>query len=194
MNTAAPGPYNFTSEVERYVRRLASSVPDLAYLKPDQILFGVSVARNRKQHGIFAACYPLRFDGGDRFYRRGRTTWEWPIVMHKGHEVLYYITFYLPRFLDLAPHAKVNTVVHELFHISGRFDGDLRRLGEGSHRHHGPSLAYYERLIAPIVEAADRAVPREEFPFLMEGFDSLHHKFGSVTGQRARKLRPRRVE
>ena len=38
------------------------------------------------------------------------------------------MSFYLPRFCDQSLDEKLSTVMHELWHISPAFDGDIRRL------------------------------------------------------------------
>ena len=59
--------------------------------------------------------------------RHGRR-WSMPRLYDPaGREQLYLLNFYLPRFLDLPWREKLRTTVHELWHVSPQFDGDLRR-------------------------------------------------------------------
>ena len=57
--------------------------------------------------------------------------------------MLYLLRFVLPRFLDLPFDEKLITIVHELWHISPKFDGDLRRF-EGRCYAHGHSRKGYD--------------------------------------------------
>ena len=58
--------------------------------------------------------------------------------------MLYLLSFYLPRFCDQPCPEKLATIVHELWHIGPRFDGDLRRLA-GRCYAHGHSEAVFHR-------------------------------------------------
>ena len=71
---------------------------------------------------------PLRFEGGrlTSVRRTGRWTIE-RLYDEAGREMLYLLSFYLPRFLEHPLREKLATVVHELWHIGPGFDGDLRR-------------------------------------------------------------------
>src|SRR4029453_13473942 len=94
----------------------------------ERVATGIRGARHRQPHGLYATLTPLRFaDGATIDVRRGRRWRIEPIVDATGREYLYLLSFYLPRFLDLPLEGKLATIVHELWHIGPRFDGDLRR-------------------------------------------------------------------
>ena len=73
--------------------------------------------------------------------------------------MLYILNFYLPRFLDLPFREKLTTMLHELWHIGPKFDGDVRRLG-GRCFAHGSSQKQYdahvEALLGPLAFASAR--------------------------------------
>ena len=52
------------------------------------------------------------------------------IMTSTGREMLYLLSFYMPRFLRSALRGQADDVVHELWHIGPDFDGDLRSLSE----------------------------------------------------------------
>ena len=79
---------------------------------------------------MFATLTPLRFAGGRMHTFRRKRRWRIQRLYDPdGREMLYILTFYLPRFLDLPLREKLTTVLHELWHVGPEFDGDVRRLG-----------------------------------------------------------------
>lgn len=185
--------YNFTQDIEELTRIIARKVEEMSHIDCDRIVFGLSTARSRSQYGVFARCYPLRFEGGARTKRHDGALYEWPKWNIKGREILYYIDFMLPRYLDLSPPQKIRTLVHELFHVSPFFNGDLRRLGRGRQAFHGRSRKWYELRITPIVDEVAKLPDVKHFPFLHHTFDQLTNMHGAVVGQRAKRLHPRAV-
>src|SRR5947199_128866 len=77
------------------------------------------------------------------------------------HEILYLMTFCLPRFLDQDFDEKFVTLFHELYHISPQFDGDLRRHA-GRYAVHTRSQRGYDEQMAHLARAylADGADPK----------------------------------
>src|SRR5437762_680149 len=84
----------------------------------------------------------------------------WPLVRRRkgvvyqvqrfligDREVLYLVTFCLPRFLELDFDEKLITLFHELYHIGPDFDGDLRRHG-GRCTIHSRSQKLYDQHMA----------------------------------------------
>ncbi len=190
---APPGLYDLTADIRSVVEKLVQ-IESLRHIDPDRLLIGVSVARARGNHGVMASCMPLRFESGSRqLHQKSGRVWEWPKIEIDGREVLYNLSFTVPRFLNNTLAFKLETVVHELFHISPKFDGTLRRLGNGRHAHHGPSRAYYDRLIRPIWTEAMRDLDLSQHHFLNRQADWLRRKFGGITGLRARRLSPRLI-
>jgi len=181
--------YNLTDDVALCVHLLSRRVAQLSHLRPAQIIHGITQARNRSRYGVFAECHGLRFKHGAREMVSGRHAWVWPDVRVRGREILYYITYYMPRFLDLSPAERLNTLIHELWHISPRFDGDLRRFG-GRNEYHGSS---FDRVVRALCEDARAQLEPERFPFLRWSFDELTARYGAVVGARLKKFRPRRI-
>src|SRR5206468_1851711 len=79
--------------------------------------------------GLQARVTPLRFAHGALVRRRRGVSFQVQRYFVDGAEMLYLVTFCLPRFLDQTFDDKFITLFHELFHISPAFDGDLRRHG-----------------------------------------------------------------
>lgn len=194
LQPTRPIPYDLTSSIRALMGDLAATVPGLAHIDMGRVFVGLSIAKSARRSGTFAYCMPLRFDSGERRLERRGRVWEWPSMVVDGREMLYCVNFTVPRFLDLKFRDKLDTVVHEMCHISPRFDGSLRRFGDGRHAHHGVSREWYDRIIVrPLVEQALPVLDTARWPFLMHDREGLRREFGSVTGQVARKLRPRLI-
>ena len=87
-------------------------------------------ARKNVTHGLQASLTPLRFEHGATTGQRGSRRYSCqPVLDHNGLEYFYILSFYLPRFLNHSVEEKLSTLLHELWHISPAFDGDLRRHG-----------------------------------------------------------------
>ena len=70
---------------------------------------------------------PLRFeDGHATTVHHGQEYTCQQVVGRGGQEMLYILSVYLPRFLDASFNEKLVTLLHELWHISPRFNGDTR--------------------------------------------------------------------
>ena len=105
-------------------------------------------------------------------------------LYHDGQEMLYILTFYLPRFLNLSYTEKLVTVFHELYHVSPEFNGDIRRF-EGSCYMHTGSQANYDKQMEKFVRQYIRMkAPVDLRTFLKHDFHSLRKQHGPVVGLR----------
>jgi hypothetical protein len=182
--------YNLTDDVSLLVHLLARRMPAFAHLRPGQILHGVSQARTRSRYGVYAQCHALRFKHGQREHKtRDGYAWQWPIIKVQGQEVLYYITYFLPRFLDQPPRERLSTLVHELYHVGPKFNGDLRRF-PGRNEFHG---ANFDAAVEHLTEEARQHVDAERFPFLVLTFDELVARYGGVVGNKLKRFHPKKV-
>jgi predicted metallopeptidase len=158
-------------------------IDDLAHI--DMARVGVSLCRSRAagRHGLQATLTPLRFAGGARVSRRrGRHYRVERCLDQAGRELLYVLSLYLPRFCENPWREKLVTIVHELWHIGPRFDGDLRRFS-GRCFAHGRSQRAYDEQVSRLAErwlAADP--PAELLEFLRHDFDELCRRFTTVHG------------
>jgi hypothetical protein len=97
-------------------------------------------------------------------------------------EMLYVLTFCLPRFLDQSFEEKLVTVFHELYHVSPAFDGDLRR-HPGRYAVHSHSKERYDRHMAELVKQYLEDHPRPDvFSFLRVGYRQLWDRHGGIVG------------
>lgn len=98
------------------------------------------------------------------------------------HEMLYLLSFSLPRFLDQTFEEKLITIFHELYHIGPSFNGDIRRL-PGRCEVHSRSKAQYDRLMSELVRdyLANHTAPVVYEPFRFRT-NELLNRFGRITG------------
>jgi hypothetical protein len=147
-----------------------------------RLLFGVTQARSGRAHGLQARVTPLRFRGGTLVRRRRGTVYQVQRFVVAEVEMLYLVTFCLPRFLDQEFDDKFITLFHELYHISPVFDGDLRRL-DGRCAIHSHSKRAYDRHMAHLARAYLASGPDPQLhAFLRLDFTRLCHRHGSVVG------------
>jgi hypothetical protein len=178
-----PGqPFDFSAAVARLCGDVVRRCPTLAHIDPTRLLFDVTQARGAGPHGLQARVTPLRFAGGALTRRRGGTLYQVQRYVVDGKDMLYLVTFCLPRFLDQGFDDKMVTLFHELYHISPAFEGDLRR-HEGRCALHSHSKKAYDDHMADLArsylcDGADRPL----HGFLRLDFAQLRHRHGRVVG------------
>jgi predicted metallopeptidase len=119
--------FDFGRAIGDLIVDICRHVPEFAGYHPRQILVGFLQARHARGHGLQARVTPLRFPNGQLVRTaRGRLFQVQRFVVGDV-EMLYVMTFCLPRFLDQNFDSKMVTIFHELYHIGENFDGDLRR-------------------------------------------------------------------
>src|SRR5574337_1364269 len=125
-----------TLAVKRLIRDAARRLPELAHVRAGRILVVAGEARRASR----ASIRPARSSSGDRARIRRA-----PLVRVKGRKILYVVTLRPLWFLASTPEQRIETVLHELYHVSGRFDGTLHR-----GRRHGrmPRDRYHRRIRA----------------------------------------------
>ena len=175
-------PFDLTAALGRLVADLRDRLPTFAHLDPARMLVTLSPARVRGPFGLQARCTPLRFrDGAATKHVRGRAYRVQRYTLD-GRELLYLVTFVVPRFLDLSAREKLLTVVHELYHVSERFDGDLRR-HPGRCYAHTHSKKGYDAAMGRLV---DQYLATRPNPALIEWLRpdaaGLTELFGGVVG------------
>jgi hypothetical protein len=173
-------PFDFGLHARRLCADVVRHTPELRHVDVSRVLFGMTQARSGQPHGLQARVTPLRFRGGVLFRRRGGVTYQVQRYFVDGREMLYLVTFCLPRFLDQDFDDKFVTLFHELYHISPAFEGDLRR-HQGRCALHTRSKRLYDAHMADMARGylsngADRALHN----FLRLDFAQLAHRHGRV--------------
>ena len=183
-----PAGFDFTSRMRLLCGDMIVRTPELAHVDLSLVAVTFSQARKGVSWGMYASLTPLRFAGGSlTTVRRGKQYQVQRIVDGSGREMLYLLSFYLPRFMNLDFREKLITVFHELWHIGPRFDGDLRR-HEGRCFAHTHSQAEYDREMEIFVDRWLAQTPEAElWSFLQHNFQDLHAAAGPIYGLRVKR-------
>jgi hypothetical protein len=184
MARASEG-FDFTGAMRAICADMTRRLPPLSHIHLERVAVGACRTRNGLAHGVFATLTPLRFAGGSSVQRvRGGARRIQPLVDAAGREYLYLLNFYVPRFLNLPLEEKLSTIVHELWHIGPKFDGDLRR-HPGRFYAHGASQRQYDAKMDRLAQtwlAADP--PPHLYEFLQHSFEQLTGEFGPLRAVR----------
>jgi hypothetical protein len=201
---------NYTDQITRLMHDLISRVPDLQYIDMARVLVFARFGRSEAE-GAYATCHALSLPSSEPSYyfwrdrRTGRMTRrsEWfvtksPLVEVGRAKMDYLISFCLPRFCDQtlvraqkehiypgqpAWVAKLDTIVHELYHIDPTMQG-IRKLplgrGRTSTRTHSPQ---FFRDVTRMVKLYLATRPDPALTeFLEYDFGGLTQRYGRVTG------------
>jgi hypothetical protein len=175
-------PFDFSARMKQLCDDVVGRCPELGHIDTSAVLFTFTPARNRSSYGLQARVTPMRFRNGALIRRIRRTLYQVQRYYVGGKEVLYLVTFCLPRFLDQTFEEKLITVFHELYHIGPNFDGDLRRHG-GRYAVHSSSKKAYDERMATLVRRylAGHTVP-DVLEFLRSRASQLWHDHGGIVG------------
>jgi hypothetical protein len=199
---------NYTERIALLMSDVVRRTPLLSFIDLSEVLIFARFGRSDAE-GAFATCHCLTLPESEPgyFFWRDRTTGEltrrseWfvtksPTVRLGQTSIKYLISFVLPRFCDqtlqrsrkadLYPGfpswiAKLDTVIHELYHIDPEETG-IRRFvradGSDSMRSHGPQ--FYEQ-VSEMVKAYLQANPDPAlYEFLQHDFAALNNLHGGV--------------
>jgi hypothetical protein len=177
--------FDFTANMRRVVQAMVDQLVELQHIQLDRVAFSFGQARKRTQHGIYASLTPMRFQGGSlTTQRRGEPYTVQRLFNKSGHEMLYILTFYLPRFMEVDLDEKLVTILHELWHISPKFDGDLRRHPGRCYVHSHSQKDYDARMRVLASRWIRGQPPQILYDFLRLSFSELHRRYGRVYGTR----------
>ena len=180
--TPGDGPFDFTRAVARLCDDISCRLDDFLHIDMSRVAVTFAQARRRVLHGLQAKLTPMRFEGGAMTTRRRGQTWTVQRLYQGDREMLYILTCYLPRFMDQSFKEKMVTVLHELYHISPCFDGDIRRM-DGRYHVHSHSQKEYDRQMEVFAERyLAMNPPVELYGFLKHRFRTIHKRHGGVMG------------
>jgi predicted metallopeptidase len=178
--SAGDTPLDFCRHMRRLCTDIAARCETLHHIRMPRVLLSFTPSRNRNRFGLQARVTPMRFRAGGTV--RTLTAREYQVQRYfvNDVEMLYLMTFCLPRFFNQPFEEKLSTVFHEMFHIGPSFDGDLRR-HDGRYAVHSRSKADYEAnvdaLMAGYLKGHDRP---ELFDFLRHTYRNLWLKHGGI--------------
>ncbi|HVV99901.1 MAG TPA: hypothetical protein VHB77_06160 [Planctomycetaceae bacterium] len=177
-------PFDFTRAMSRLCVDVTARLPEFEHVRMEHVAVTFAQARLRVAHGLQAKLTPMRFADGALTTQRNGRHWTVQRLFQGDREILYILTFYLPRFLDHSFREKMVTVLHELYHISPEFNGDIRRLEGRCHVHSHSQKGYDEHMAQLADQYLRLRPPRELYDFLRLNFRTLHRRHGGVVGLR----------
>ncbi|HEY9205578.1 MAG TPA: hypothetical protein VIO58_06615 [Candidatus Methanoperedens sp.] len=185
--------FDFTGNMTMLAEDIIKIHPAFGHIDLKKIVVAVSPS-NGSRNGVVAKLRPLRFEGGSKTRMIRGIKYLAPEVSIEGNNILYVVYFHLPRFLNHGDRMnKLGTVLHELYHISPLFNGDVRRF-LGKNYAHGNSRKSYDRLMTKYTEEYLKSTDRPELSaFLKYRYSQLKRKYGAIYGDTIRISRSRSV-
>jgi hypothetical protein len=207
---------NYTERLTLLMQDVVARVPTLSFIDIGSLLVFGRSGRSSAE-GAFATCHCLSLppsDPGYYFWRdraSGRITRrsEWfvtksPIVTLGPRRVNYMISFALPRFCDQSLGrskkerfypggepwmAKLDTVIHELYHIDPEQCG-IRRIEreDGTYSAHCHGHKFFEEVADMVATYLSTNPDPAAYEFLRYDFDTLESRFGGVVGNSFRSF------
>ncbi|MBA2114433.1 hypothetical protein HOV93_15940 [Planctomycetes bacterium FF15] len=175
--------FDFTFAMRVLVNDMIARVPELSHIDLSRVAVAIIQARIESTHGIFASLTPMRFEQGSRFTtRRGRKYSCQSLMDEHGREMLYILSFYLPRFQNMDFSEKMITIFHELWHISPNFDGDIRRHPGRCYAHSSSQKEYDEYMAVLSNKYLMKKPPPKLYAFLEPDFAKLYQQRGGIYG------------
>jgi len=200
---------NYTERLTLLMQDIVSRVETLSFIDIADVLVFARAGRSNAE-GAFATCHCLSLpasEPGYYFWRdrdTGRITRrsEWfvtksPTVTIGRREIKYLISFALPRFCDQALDgsrkerfyrtsdaewtAKLDTVIHELYHIDPEHNG-IRRIqrDDGTLSPHCHGNGFFERVAGMVHEYLDTRPDPAVYDFLRDDFETLESRHGGI--------------
>lgn len=177
-------PFDFTAAMWMLCDDVTTRLDELLHVDMSRVAVSYAQTRTRALHGLQAKLTPMRFENGATTTQRRGREWTCQRLLLGEREMLYILTFYVPRFLDQPFHEKMVTVLHELFHVSPEFNGDIRRFG-GRYHVHSHSQKEYDCEMGKLARHyLSLNPPRELYDWLNFDFRSLHKQTGGIRGQK----------
>ena len=179
-----PSTFDYTAAIAAVCGDMCFRIPELRHIDMTRVAVGFSRTKNSEPFGVFAATTPLRFENGESLFQsRGRQWTVQRLFRPDGLEYLYILNFYVPRFIELPLSQKLDTIVHELYHINPQCNGELRRF-TGRRFAHG-SKKKYDQIVHRLVQYWLKQDPPDElWGFLCYNYRDLTAKYGKLSGMR----------
>jgi hypothetical protein len=201
---------NYTERVTLLMQDIVARVPTLSFIDIGDVLVFARFGRSNAE-GAFATCHCLSLppsEPGYYFWRdraSGRVTRrsEWfvtksPVVSIGARELKYLISFALPRFCDQSLDrsrkerfypgadpwiAKLDTVVHELFHIDPELTG-IRRIEreDGTYSANCHGHQFFQQVSEMVHTYLNSRPDPAVYEFLQHDFVTLDQRFGGIVG------------
>jgi len=201
---------NYTERLTLLMQDIVAKVPTLSFINmADVLVFGRSGRSNAE--GAFATCHCLTLPASEPgyYFWRDRTSHqitrrsEWfvtksPVVTLGPRQIKYMISFSLPRFCDQSLDrsrkerfypgadpwmAKLDTVIHELYHIDPDLSG-IRRIEneDGTYSANCHGQRFFEQVSEMVHTYLRNGPSPQALEFLREDFGALEQQHDGVVG------------
>ncbi len=201
---------NYTERIALLMQDVVTRVPRLSFINLADVLIFARSGRSTAE-GAFATCHCLTLPPSEPgyYFWRDRTTHaltrrsEWfvtksPVVSIGTRDIKYMLSFALPRFCDqsldrsrkerLYPGAdpwiaKLDTIVHELYHIDPELTG-IRRIEkeDGTYSANCHGQRFFEQVAEMVHTYLNSKPDLSAYDFLLQDFASLDARHGGVVG------------
>ena len=201
---------NYTDRLTMLMEDVVRRVPTLAFINMADVLVFARSGRSTAE-GAFATCHCLSLPPSEPgyYFWRDRTTHkltrrsEWfvtksPLVTVGGREIKYMLSFTLPRFCDQSLDrsrkerfypgaepwtAKLDTVIHELYHIDPQLAG-IRRIEreDGTYSANCHGHRFFEQVSEMVHTYLASKPDPAVFDFLRDDFTGLDSRYGGIVG------------
>jgi hypothetical protein len=199
---------NYTHAIAGLMRDITRRVPALAFIDLTEVLVFARFGRAGAD-GPYATCHSLNLPTSEPgyFYWQDPATGsvtrrsEWfvtksPTVTLHGQRIAYLISFSLPRFCEQTlAHAnkedrypggepwlaKLDTVMHELYHIAPG-DAGIRRVvrGDGEEVARCHNTEFFAQVATMVRTYLDSSPDEDVYDFLRHDFSTLRRRHGDV--------------
>jgi hypothetical protein len=202
---------NYTERISLLMQDVIERTPRLSFIDLSEVVVFGRFGRSDAE-GAFATCHCLTLPESEPgyYFWRDRITGEltrrseWfitksPEVRVGVNRIKYLISFVLPRFCDqtlersrkadLYPAgtpgwiAKLDTIVHELYHIDPE-RGGIRRMerADGTASAHCHGQHFFRQVVSMVKQYLATNPNPEVYDFLRHDFTELQGRFGGVVG------------
>ena len=201
---------NYTERLSLLMEDIVDRVPTLSFIDMSRVLVFGRAGRTNAE-GAHATCHCVGLPSSEPgyYFWRDRSTGqltrrsEWfvtksPQVRVGTQEIDYMVSFTLPRFCDQLlsrtrkqvhykgqPNwvAKLDTIVHELYHIDPDRPG-IRRIerADGTYSANCHGERFFADVVAMVHQYLDTKPDSQTYDFLQHSFDDLTSRFGGIVG------------
>jgi len=201
---------NYTERLSLLMEDIVARVPTLSFIDMSRVLVFARSGRTSAE-GAYATCHCVCLPPSDPgyYFWRDRSTGmltrrsEWfvtksPEVRIGSQPIDYMVSFTVPRFCDQMlsrsrkrvhyegqPNwvAKLDTIVHELYHIDPEGPG-IRRMerADGTYSANCHGDRFFADVVAMVNQYLDTKPDPGAFDFLQHNFEDLSSRFGGVVG------------
>ena len=168
------------------IKDIVETHPSFNHIVLNKILVAISPS-NGSRNGIVAKLRPMRFEGGSRTRVFQGFQYKAPEINFGKNSILYIVYFHLPRFLNHGNFEnRLATVLHELYHISPSFNGDVRRFSGRNYAHGSSRKKYDESINIYTNEYLNKTLHPELSAFLRYKYTELKRRYGAIHGDMIR--------